>query len=365
MTRAVEYNNSFTSVNKKKLAALIVLTCLILSFLVLESFCRLFINAHYHNVLLNANNSLYTYNAQQGWTLTPNTLQRFRTVDNEIVRYVINSHGFRGPNITSLDIDVLFVGDSLTFGSNAEKSYPHEFAQLTGASVVNGGVPGYGTDQSFLMTRHSIENMGLRPKRVVYGFFNNDIENNISRTNIHSEFKVHKPILNLDTGQYEESALGDNDISSKLNRDFGGIIKDLLSYSKLLRMSVVGFRTGYRLLEGAFHEPEKHEISAQQIKYLRKNLDNFRSYLSARNIEFYILHIPSDPKRALPGLDDALGGLLRKYGRNGAIPYIRASLTEGDYLPVDGHLSDRGAASVADTLTKALRGPSAGATSSR
>src|SRR5262245_36258942 len=103
----------------------------------------------------NAGLTIFQYDAEIGWRPTPKSAGRFvgsREID---VRH--NSLGLRdiehdaGPRQT-----VLFVGDSFVWGYDAQAN--ERFTELLrndlpGHSIVNAGVPGYGTDQEYLLLR--------------------------------------------------------------------------------------------------------------------------------------------------------------------------------------------------------------------
>ena len=100
----------------------------------------------------------------------------------------INSLGLRGPEVEDVPpggYRVLVIGDSLT--AAFEVSYPQTFTALlegklsqalgTPTQVVNAGVRGYGTDQSYLYYRE--RGRLLRPDLVVHINAANDARNNI------------------------------------------------------------------------------------------------------------------------------------------------------------------------------------------
>ena len=77
--------------------------------------------------------------------------------------YRTDSHGFRtlptgegGEPEDDSAVAVLFVGDSFTFGTSSNTSYPAEFSKISHLRSINAGVPGYGTDQAFLMAKKVI-----------------------------------------------------------------------------------------------------------------------------------------------------------------------------------------------------------------
>ena len=177
--------------------------------------------------LLYASGPLQSYGEELGWSLNPGVVQRRRTGFGDVVQYRTGKHGFRvqeGQEPTADDTDILFVGDSVTFGYGANRSFPLEFAQTSSLKAVNAGVPGYGTDQAFLMTRKVIESLGFEPRDVVYGFYWNDLMNNASPVGIDFDpgIVAHKPILNLENGLYERAEVEKNDLTKMYSSPTAG-----------------------------------------------------------------------------------------------------------------------------------------------
>jgi lysophospholipase L1-like esterase len=84
-----------------------------------------------------------------------------------------NSLGFRGPE--PVPGGVLCLGDSTTFGWGVEEeqAWPARLAALTGAPVVNGGVPGYSTVQGLARVDLALS---IRPKVVILAYLVRDAE---------------------------------------------------------------------------------------------------------------------------------------------------------------------------------------------
>ena len=90
--------------------------------------------------------------------------------------------GFRNPNVPRT-ADIVALGDSHTYGNNAtmSESWPSVVQKITGETVYNLGLGGYGPNQyhRLLMTR----GIQLRPKWVVCGlYFGDDFENSFTMT---------------------------------------------------------------------------------------------------------------------------------------------------------------------------------------
>lgn len=337
-----------------------VVVMLLISFGVLEILTRvLFADRRFANELLHSSGPLETFNADLGWALNPAVLQRVRTTDNELITYRTNTYGFRveelGEQARGTEdtpaVDVLFVGNSITFGTSANTSYPAEFSRASHLAVINAGVPGYGTDQAFLMTKRAIEAYALNPKAVVYGFYYNDAQNNLSDLSIHGEAGVviHKPVLDLRNSEYRKAQNWKNDVTIKYAEP-GAMEAFLLlaSQSKFLRGA--GRVLKYDALARLSGTP-LFEFDQLAQSYLKGNLDHFVAYLRIRNIRFVVLHIAGGRR----DLDLQLATYLKAYCQTQSIPYIRPDLEATDYLRTDPHLSDQGARHVAEALWKNFR----------
>lgn len=84
-----------------------------------------------------------------------------------------DADGFRNDAVPAR-ADVVAIGDSQTWGYNAgrEEAWPQKLAELSGRSVYNMGVGGYGPAQYHALTKKAL---GIRPKVLVVGlYFGND-----------------------------------------------------------------------------------------------------------------------------------------------------------------------------------------------
>jgi hypothetical protein len=90
--------------------------------------------------------------------------------------------GFRNLNVPK-QIDIVAVGDSHTFGNTAQmdESWPHVLAKLSGMSVYNMGMGGYGPNQYFHLFKTKA--ISLNPKIIICGLYmGDDFENAFSIT---------------------------------------------------------------------------------------------------------------------------------------------------------------------------------------
>ena len=132
---------------------------------------------------------LWTYNALLGWKHRPhetayfcNPVERFKTLCKT------NSHGLRDDEYTYSKpqgvLRILLLGDSATVGLEVEKEKVIDSVleklihPQRACEVLNAGVRGYGTDQSYLFLTH--EGIRYDPDIVIYVFVENDPEDNIT-----------------------------------------------------------------------------------------------------------------------------------------------------------------------------------------
>lgn len=150
-----------------KLTRRILLACLavVISLGVAETALRKLYPARVTRLKLNqyvqSERGLFArYDAQLGWTGLENIDSRFRWVDVEhSVEH--NRFGYRGSEIEQergVKRRFLFLGDSFVwgFGVGENELFTRVLERLSGnaVEVMNMGVSGYGTDQSYLLWRH-------------------------------------------------------------------------------------------------------------------------------------------------------------------------------------------------------------------
>jgi len=97
------------------------------------------------------------------------------------VTYKINTLGFRGADQSGGKPTVFFFGDSFTFGEGVSdlETLPARFAEISGHSVFNFGVPGYGAQQFLRALEVSRpEHMGIRNDHalIVFSLLNTHVD---------------------------------------------------------------------------------------------------------------------------------------------------------------------------------------------
>lgn len=99
------------------------------------------------------------YDPRLGWRLKPNWFGSHKHYDYDVY-YSINKFGFRGPPPPQTGkLRFALVGDSFTFGQGVgdDQTFVHLLNEAgKGTEFLNFGVPGYSTDQQYLMIRERV-----------------------------------------------------------------------------------------------------------------------------------------------------------------------------------------------------------------
>ena len=109
----------------------------------------------------------------------------------------IDPDGLRHTREHTADAPILSVGDSFTFGDevNDAQTWPAQLELLTGRRVLNGGVSGYGFDQTVLRAEQLAPR--YKPSAIVVSFIADDIR----RTEMRRLWSADKPWFELDKDQ--------------------------------------------------------------------------------------------------------------------------------------------------------------------
>ncbi|MFQ5601143.1 MAG: SGNH/GDSL hydrolase family protein, partial [Candidatus Krumholzibacteriia bacterium] len=215
-----------------------------------------------------------------GWALRAGTSLHSVDTDRGLdYRIRVNSLGFRDPDRSvearSDARRVLFIGDSMTFGTGVEvgeRCSDQLDARLgPGVEVLNAGVGGWGTDQEFLYLCH--EGFDLKPDAVVLGMcLMNDVINNM----LSHEFlgAAPKPRFVLQDGQLvlEPSA-------ARPQPSSGRKLQRLLKRSRLLHY--IGRHV--RMLQARFH-PRPSPSTA--VPYYPEDLESDTSHWTVFGVPY-------------------------------------------------------------------------------
>ncbi len=138
------------------------------------------------------NTIVFRYDQELGWSPVPNSVAQFQDSRSFQVRH--NSLGLRdiepGPPARPT---LVVMGDSFVWGYDVEAKdrFTEQLrSELPGLTIVNAGVPGYGTDQEFLLLKRIWDR--IRPDIVLLMFcVDNDRADNMSNRRYGGYFKPY------------------------------------------------------------------------------------------------------------------------------------------------------------------------------
>jgi hypothetical protein len=164
----------------------------ILIFLLGELSLRVFLPNHYYT-LKDERNTIYNYHEKLGWFQKPNQQVLYKASQEFIVN--TNNQGFRDKDYGLKKKDrILFIGDSFTWGYDVEEKnrFTNNLQQklLNSHDVLNMGVSGYGTDQSYLILQDYFESSQADIVFLLFCMMN-DREENMSKSVYHGYYKPY------------------------------------------------------------------------------------------------------------------------------------------------------------------------------
>ena len=129
---------------------------------------------------------LMRYHPQLGWSLSPSWQGRHQHYDFDVA-YSTNLFGLRNGNTSSPLLlsnnakpRIALIGDSFTFGfgvNDNETFHAELSARDTTSDYINGGIPGYSTDQQYLFIKHSMKDFSIDHYILVF-YLGNDLLDN-------------------------------------------------------------------------------------------------------------------------------------------------------------------------------------------
>jgi hypothetical protein len=133
---------------------------------------------------------LYKYDPEFGWLPKEGQMGSLVTVSADGVRS--NGNGEPGDATGT----ILAVGDSYTFGDQvSDRDTWAQLEELSGRRVINGGVSGYGIDQSFMRAKMLLSQ--YRVRTLIFSF----IQDDITRCQMSKRWQVEKPYFELQDGR--------------------------------------------------------------------------------------------------------------------------------------------------------------------
>ena len=141
-----------------------------------------------------ADKFLHVHDGDLGYVPRPGVRGTVR--DGGPVTIEANGFRFSGEKPASADTPILAVGDSFTYGEDVADldAWPAQLQRLTGRTVLNGGVSGYGLDQIVLRTERLTALHGLA--LVIVSMIANDVQ----RTEMRRMWWHDKPWFAIEGG---------------------------------------------------------------------------------------------------------------------------------------------------------------------
>lgn len=168
------------------------------------------------------------YDSLLGWTLIKGKNAK-KTIWS--TKVTIDKAGYRSNDnvIIASDIKILAVGDSFTFGDQVSDSdtWPSVLEREIQHRVLNGGVFGYGIDQSFLRASKIIQE--VHPDVLIFSFIPDDIE----RNELKYRNSVYKPYYELEGG---ELILKNNPVPERKNKKQRDNFQQIGGYSYIVHL---------------------------------------------------------------------------------------------------------------------------------
>lgn len=181
------------------------------------------------------------FDQRLGWVPRPNTTSTpelwGRTVTITILPDGTRSNGSHGVALNSHPI-VLAVGDSYTFGDEVSDSetWPSWLEQQLQSPVINGGVVGYGIDQTYLRAKELITR--YHPDILIVSFIDDDI----GRAEFSERHHAEKPYFDIAQG---ELSLMNTPLPPPRSHHGGMWLRKSLGHSLLVHRLMRAFAPGF------------------------------------------------------------------------------------------------------------------------
>jgi len=204
--KLISIENNKLKVNKKQLK--IRITAILIIFLVVYTLGEVIVRIFDPQQLYNEHSPSYPtypkeveFDKDLGWSTVKNYQVKpySKQGKNQFSTITHNSKGYRMDHEVNEEKNIIVMtGDSLTYGFwvDDENIVSAQLNKLLGNEwdIINLGVGGYGTDQSFL--RFIRDGLQYKPKVVVHTLFTNDFSNIVSKY----QYNVYKPLFVLGDG---------------------------------------------------------------------------------------------------------------------------------------------------------------------
>lgn len=222
------------------------------------------------------NRSPAEYHSKLGWIPKIGTFVESKTMIT-ILEDGIRANGKKA--VITLNELILAIGDSFTFGGNMSDSetWPSILEELSGTRVINGGVFGYGIDQSFLRMKMLAKK--YKPNIIIFSFIPDDI----SRCELSNRL-AKKPYFDVLDGKL---ILNDKYVSSyKPAARIQSRYKRRLGYSFFIHKLMMERLKGY-WLQDVNNQIKKIHSKGEEVVCLI--FDEIKKYAVNNGIKVYIL----------------------------------------------------------------------------
>lgn len=174
---------------------------------------------------------------------------------------------------------ILTVGDSFTFGDQVsdDETWPALLENISKSRVINGGVFGYGVDQSFLRMR-TLSSM-YRPDSIIFSFIPDDIR----RCEYSERASVTKPYF--DISENGDLVLMKEHTQQSAEKKELDIFRKIVGYS-LLADKLIGKAAPEYWLQGMWRSTKAHSKGVEITCRIFKQL---KDYSQNEGIKIYIL----------------------------------------------------------------------------
>lgn len=194
----------------------------------------------------------------------------------------IKENGIRSNGKDELSItqhSILAVGDSFTFGDEVSdnETWPAILERLTKKKVINGGVFGYGLDQTYLRAEQLIDI--YHPDTLIVSFIHDDIE----RCQLSERSSVGKPYFDINQG---ELVLKNTPVPQP-NYDKVGLLRRVAGHSYFLHRFMLSRFPGLWLEGIKWKQTTKVHSQGNIVSAML--LQKFSELAESNNIKVYIL----------------------------------------------------------------------------
>lgn len=172
---------------------------------------------------------------------------------------------------------ILAVGDSFVFGDEVSdnETWPSYLEKKLGVRVVNGGVCGYGIDQSYIRLKKLLKK--YNPDIILFGFTPDDIR----RCGLSVYIRVPKPYFSINDNKL---VLHDNHIAEDAIRKNDGVIRRVFGYSLFVHKVMRRIFPQY-WLQGSWRSTKINKNEIDVAKAILKKLNS----IADNNVKIYMV----------------------------------------------------------------------------